>query len=297
MSIGSFLLSKERLELVRRKSWKFGRPEILDQALRYYEQHPGEVARIVANLDYMGLPSSGAALDEVLREIAAHYYEKLFVLVKRYEAVWIARNRVEIAPGALEPFEEARARGQAVFMGQSHFGATYLMALALTARGFDLHAVGNFPEPVGSILRASNQRFSKRYGTGITHFINLAEPDVDAPGEMMRQLHTGGFVSNVFDENNVFCRPQRLLGRPVMGGTGMDLILRGFDDQRVVVVTPFLVRTSDDSFRYEADRHYLAQGDIIASFYRSLERRVRQWPAQWYFLHELHHSIPEGTQG
>ncbi len=297
MSVGKHLLNPPNLDLVKRLSWKFGRPKILEQGLRFYEANPDEVAQVVRNLEYMGLPAGGAALDAVLEQIVAHYYEKLFILVKGYEAVWIARNKVEIAPGALEPLEQAKAQGRAIFLAGCHFGATYLQALVLAARGWNIHAVGKFPGRVGQALRASDAVFAERYGTGRTTFLDVDDPDAEVPGTMLQLLMTGGVLSNVFDENNAFSKPRSLLGRTVYGGSGMDLILRHFDDNRVAVVTPFLIRTGDDSFRFEADHHSLASPDIVGDFYRSLGRRLEQHHAQWYFIHELHEALMDLRAG
>jgi len=291
MSIGSHLLNPPNLDLVKRLSWKFGRPKILEQGLAYYASHPDEVDRVARNLEHMGLASSGAALDAALEGIVAHYYEKLFILVKGYEAVWIARERVEIAPGALEPLEEAKATGKAVFLAGCHFGATYLQTLVLAARGYCVSAVGKFPGRVGETLRANDARFAERYGTGRTTFLDVSDPREDVPGAMLQQLMTGGVLSNVFDENNAFSMPRHLLGRTVHGGSGMDLILRRFTDQRVVVLTPFLVRTGPETFRFETDHHSLSSVDIVGDFYRSLGQRIQRHPEQWYFIHELHEAL------
>ena len=295
MSISTYLLAEEYLDLVRRSSWKFGRPKILEAGRRYWDAHREEVSQIVENLEAMGLPASGADLDAVLEGIVAHYFEKLFVLVKTYEVYWIAKNRIDMGD-SLEPFREARATGKAVFIGQSHFGATYLMAAALAVHELDQHVVGYFPEPVGGMLEEGGRVLHERYGAGSTTVLNLATSTVDVPMEMMQLLATKKIVSNVYDENNRFCRPMSLLGKTVRGGTGMDLILRNSSDDKVIVVTPFLIRTSDETFRYELDRHRLADGDIIASFYRSLERRVQEHHAQWYFIRELHDSLPQTVQ-
>ncbi|MFH1463942.1 MAG: hypothetical protein ABIO70_06130 [Pseudomonadota bacterium] len=297
MGIGSHLLNPVNLDLVRTTSWARGRPRIVEAGLRYYEAHPDEVAEVAANLSHMGLPASGAALDEVLREIAVHYYEKLFILTKGYEAVWIVKNRVEIAPGALEPLEEARAAGKAVFLAGCHFGATYLQALVLAARGWDLNAVGRFPGPVGEALRANDARFAERYGTGRTTFLDVSDPQADVPGAMLQILMTGRVLSNVFDENNAFSGPHTLLGRTVYGGSGMDLILRHFRDERVLVATPFLIRTSEETFRYEVDTHSLNTPGLIDGFYRSLERRLVSWHPQWYFIHELQEALEDKRPG
>ncbi len=296
MSIGSHLLNPPNLDLVKRLSWKFGRPKILEQGMRWYETHPDEVDRIVRNLEHMGLASSGAALDAVLEGIVAHYYEKLFILVKGFEAVWIARNRVELDPAALEPLEEARHEGKAVFLAGCHFGATYLQALVLAARGWSMSAVGKFPGKVGETLRANDARFAERYGTGRTTFLDVSDPREDVPGAMLQALMTGGILSNVFDENNVFSQPRHLLGRTVHGGSGMDLILRRFTDRQVVVLTPFLIRTGEETFRYELDRHSLSSVDIVGDFYRSLGQRIEAHPEQWYFIHELHEALVDLRQ-
>lgn len=293
MSIGAALLTKENLELVKKLSWQRGRPEITDRGMRYYEQHPEEVAEVSDNLAFMGLPHIGAELDEVLRHVAIHYYEKLFGLVKRYETVWIARNRVEVGD-SLAPFREARAQGKAVFIAESHFGGTYLIPAVLMVNGIEAAMVGRYPEPVRSLFRETARDLVERYGTAPVHLLPVDDPDVDVPFEMMTRLMRGGVVSNVFDEPNQFARPVTLLGRTIRGGAGMDLVLRSFSDDRVVVVTPFLIRTSDETFRLEVDRHVLAGGDIIASFFRSLEARLRDHYPQWYFIHELHEARPAG---
>ncbi len=269
-----------------------GRTRMVELGMRYFDGHPEETSLLAANLASVGLASEGADLERALRHLVIHYYEKLFVLVKDYEGYWIAKNRIHFGD-SLEPFEEARRTGKAVFIGQSHFGATYLMGLALMVQGFDLYSVGNFPGEVGEVMRRSADHIARRYDTGRVHLLNLADPDTDVPVEMMRRLSQGEIVSNVYDEANALCRPVRLLDATVRGGTGMDRVLSAFDDDQVIVVTPFLVRTSEDSFSYELDRHRLSDGDIVESFYRSLEQRVRDYPHQWYFAQEVHNSIVE----
>jgi lauroyl/myristoyl acyltransferase len=294
--LSAHLLTKENLELVRKVAWQRGRPQIVAAARRYYEAHPEEVELVAANLERVGLANAGAALDAVLDGIAAHYFEKLFALVKTYESYWIARNRVD-AGGALAVFEEARDTRRGVFIAQSHFGATYLLASVLMSYGVEASMVGKFPEPVGSMLRANGAAIAERYGAARANLLNLVDPAVDVPMEMLVRLKQRQVLSNVFDENNEFSRPVRLLGRDLFGGSGMDLILRHFTDEQLIVVTPFLVRTSDEAFRYELDRHSLASGDVVQAFYDSLERRVLAHPEQWYFVQELHGSFEDKRKG
>ena len=70
MSVGSRLASPENLELVKKNSWKFGRPLIIDEGMRYYQENPSEVELIASNLERMGLKNTGADLDDLGRACA-----------------------------------------------------------------------------------------------------------------------------------------------------------------------------------------------------------------------------------
>ncbi|MFO7736725.1 MAG: hypothetical protein R6W70_11005 [bacterium] len=295
MGIGEALLKKENLELVTKKAWKKSRPLIIDKGMEYYDKHPKDVERIVANLEYMDMPSSGTFLDNVLKEISAHYFEKLFVLTAAYEAYWVAEKKVEMDPD-FKAVQDAVKRNEPVFIGQSHFGASYLIAISLMVRDIDFSFVGRFPEPVGSMLKKNADFLTERYKTASTRIINIADKNIDVPYEMFSALIRKEVISNVFDENNEFCKKVELLGKPLMGGSGMDEILKRFSNKPITVVTPFVVRTSGDSFRFELDLHSPDPENIIDSFYRSLEKRVEKYPEQWYFIHELHNSFPSSQK-
>ncbi|MBW2276369.1 MAG: hypothetical protein JRF63_02690 [Deltaproteobacteria bacterium] len=290
MSLGAFLQTEDNLALVGQSSWRSGRRSILEQGRRYYGEHEDEARRIAENLAHLGLPADGAALDATLDGVVVHYYEKLFVITKTFDAYRLARERVDVGL-SLAPLFEARRQSKGVFVGQTHFGATYLLGLTLMVHDLDLFMVARFPEPVGEMMRRGGEAIVRRYGTARARLINMAEAGVDVPGEMLRLLIKRQIVSNVFDEHNSLCKQVELLGRPLLGGTGMDLILRNFDDERIAVFTPFIVRTSDETFRLEVDQHFLSKGDIIESFFRSLEKRVSAHPDQWYFIHEVHENF------
>lgn len=292
LSVGKFLLNKENLNFVAKNSFKFSKSYIVDETMRYFEKNEKEVQKIAENLEYMGLSSTGEGLDHALKGIAVHYFEKLFVLTKNYEMFWIAKNKIETG-SSLEIIKEAQDSKKAVFAAQSHFGASYFMSITFMVNGFNIASVGKFPEPVGSMIKNGSETIAQRYGTGKTKLINIADPDCDVAYEMFSTLLRGGILSNVFDENNQFSNEVKLLGKKVMGGSGMDIILQKWNDEKLIVVTPFIIRTGDDTYRLELDRHYLNKGNIIQSFYDSLGKRVATHPDQWYFIHELHEAIPE----
>ena len=291
MSIGKFLLNKENLDYVGKNSFIFGKRFIEEKALGYYDDNPDEVERIVKNLEYMDLPSSATSLDNVLKGLGAHYFEKFFILTKIFEMHWLAKNRIDYGD-SMEVFKEAKDRNVPVFVGHNHFGASYFVGISLMVNGLDISSVGKFPEPVGSIIKGNSQKISEKFGIGKTKVINLADPGIDVAWEMFNTLLRGGILSNVFDESNEFSKEVDLLGRKVVGGSGMDLILKKYNDEKIILVTPFVVRTGEDTFRFELDRHYMKDGNIIQSFYNSLGERVKKYPDQWYFIHELHEAMP-----
>jgi hypothetical protein len=244
----------------------------------------GEALRLVEG-------SSWRAGRRRILELGRRYYD-----AHPDEAHRLARDRIDVGL-ELKPLFEARRNGQGVFLAQSHFGATYLLGITLMVHGLDVNMVARFPEAVGGMLQRNSSLIASRYGTGTLSLINLALPDVDVPGQMLRLLLRRQTVSNVFDEHNQFCKPVQLLGRTLLGGSGMDMILRNFDDDKIVVVTPFLLRTSEETFRLEVDQHLLGRGDVVDSFYRSLEKRVAEHPDQWYFIHEVHENFVDERSG
>jgi lauroyl/myristoyl acyltransferase len=290
MSLRDQLQTRESIETVSKQSWRHGREDILHKGLAYYDAHPGDVERVRENLALMGLDASPEAVRRACEGIVVHYFEKIFVMVKDFEAHWVIENRVDVTD-ALEPLARAREARRAVFLAQSHFGGTYLLVPTLMTHGFDVTFVALFPPPVFELLRANIERYASRWSTGRVTLVNLADADATAPEIMMAALGAGEIVMNVFDENNALSRDVTMLGRRIRGGSGMDRILARFPPERVDVLAPFMVRTSDEAFRLEVDRHSLASGDVIQDLYGSLERRVAAHPEQWYFVQELHHSL------
>lgn len=293
MSLKNHLQTRENLELVSRESWKYGRQTIIERGLAYYDEHPDDADRVARNLEAMGLDASPESVRRALEGIVVHYFEKFFVMVKDFEAHWIVENRVE-AGGGLTVLEEARSDGRGLFIGQSHFGGTYLLVPILMTHGFDVTFIGMFPGPVFDMLKANIDRYGQHWKTGKATLVNVADEAALVPEIMMGALGSGECVMNVFDENNAFSREVSLLGRTIHGGSGMDRILSRFDPDRVSVVTPFAIRTGHDSFRFEADSHGLGSEDVMQDMYDALGRRIEAHPEQWYFLQELHHSFEPG---
>lgn len=288
--LGAYVQKPEYVEMVAKESWKFGREKFIPIGMKYFEDHPEDVQIIKTNLERFGLDTSPASMQKILEETVVHYYEKLFILSKQYEAYWIIKNRIEVG-NQLDPIKEALNQGKGVFLGQSHFGVTYFLPSVFMANDLDIISVGYFPEPVGSLLVKNTSEFAQKYNTGKLSMINIADPSVSPPIAMLQALNQRKLIMNVFDENNPLCKKVKLFGKELRGGTGMDQILNNFNDDQIAVFTPFLIRTSNENFRLEVEQHSLSTPDIIQSFFNSLEKRVRQYPEQWYFIQEVHENM------
>lgn len=294
MSLKDHLQTRENLGIVAKNSWKHGRREILDRGMAYYEGHPEDVARVRENMQSVGLDASDEPLARALEGIIAHYFEKFFVMTKNFEAHWIVQNRIEVGD-ALVPIHEARAAGRGVFIGQSHFGGTYLLVPTIITSGLDISFVGLFPGPVHAVLESNIRGYSDRWRTGRATVVNVADEGAMVAEVIIGSLLAGEPVMNVYDENNAFSRQVSLLGRTIWGGSGMDRILGRLDPSRISVVTAFAVRQDEESFRIEVDVHDLSSPDLMQEMFDSLGRRVKAHPEQWYFLQELHHSFEQIT--
>ncbi len=292
MSLKDHLQTRENLEMVARQSWKLGRSGIVGRGMAYYESHPEDLERVRANLEAMGLAHDDAALARATEGIVAHYFEKFFVMTKNFEAHWIVQNRIELGD-ALEPLHRARAEGRGVFIGQSHFGGTYLLVPTIITSGIDMSFVGLFPGPVHAMLEANIDGYSERWKTGRATIVNVADEGATVAEVIIGSLLAGEPVMNVYDENNAYSRQVSLLGRRLWGGSGMDRILSRMDPRKVTAVTAFAVRVDDERFRIEVDEHDLASPDLVQDMFDSLGRRVSRNPEQWYFLQELHHSFEQ----
>jgi lauroyl/myristoyl acyltransferase len=290
MSLKQDLQTRDNLELVAGQSWKHGRRAILERGMAYYDRHPDDVARVRDNMAAVGLDHSDESVRSALEGIVVHYFEKFFVMTKNFEAHWIVENRI-LTGGALAPLEKAREEGRGVFIGQSHFGGTYLLVPTLITAGVDMSFVGSFPGPVYRMLAANIDAYADRWSTGRATIVNVAGEGTTVAENMIGSLLAREVVMNVFDENNAFSREVRFLGRTLWGGSGMDRILSRMDPAKISVMTAFAVRLDDERFRIELDEHDPAAGDVIQQMFDSLARRVADHPEQWYFLQELHHSL------
>lgn len=288
--LGAHIQTKENMEMVAKESWKFGREKFIPIGMQFFKEHPEEVEQVVQNMKAFNLNTSEDSVQRVLKETVVHYYEKLFVLTKQYEAYWIVKNRVEVGD-SLNPVKEALQSGKGVFIGQSHFGVTYFLPTVFMVHDISLFSVGYFPPPVGDILRNNTSRFAKKYDTGTFTIVNLAEEKVSPPLVMLQNLNQSKAVMNVFDEYNSLCKTVEIFGVKLKGGTGMDQILNSFSNDQLMVITPFLMRTSNETFKLEVDYHDLSSSNIIQDFFTSLQKRVAQYPEQWYFLQEVSENL------
>lgn len=187
-------------------------------------------------------------------------------------------DRVDLDPAAAAHFEAARARG-GVLVLTAHLGNWELLAAALAARGYPVHAVAARPRtgPLHRWLAA------RRAALGVT-----THPPGGGARAISRRLRRGDAAAIFIDQaTGARTRPLPFFGRPAPTPTDADRLLAATG------ATPLWVAiTRAPDGRYPIDVRPLPPGDPLAAATAHLEARVRATPAQWIWLHDRWRDDP-----
>ena len=226
-------------------------------------------------------------LDRVYRHLGTMIVETL-VLLDRLPRRNV-REFVDVT--GIGPLEEARRAGRGALIVSGHLGNWELGALTLAALGHPLASVARpfRNAPLEAFVRELRQ------STGQTVL-----PMDGSARELLRWLKDGGVVAVLLDQNagrrgtfvNYFGRPASTLAAPIA------LALRAGAD----VLPTFCTRVGDGlRYRLECAPAIRPPGTgdgerdaglVLQAFVRELERRVRQIPEQWLWIHRRWKSKP-----
>lgn len=181
-------------------------------------------------------------------------------------------DRVLLTPETIAAFEAARAEGRGVLLATAHLGNWELMAAALAARGFAVHAVAARPRsgPLHRWLAAHRARLGVR----------VHGPDGGARA-VVERLRAGQAVALFVDQaTGRRCRPIAFFGRPAPTPTAFERLLR------MTGATPLFIAAerTDDGYRVVVER--LSDADPLAEATARIEAAVRRHPAEWVWLHD-----------
>jgi lauroyl/myristoyl acyltransferase len=285
MSLSKYIQSPEILNNIFGKKPEALQEAILKKGWEWYADHPGETALIQKNLLSLGFPVSDDLVFNIQMHVIFHYYEKLLPLCGTPQ--WyhsFIKERVD-SREAVNTLSDAR-KNQGILIAVAHFGAVEFLAPALA-----LHML-----PIHSVLRFSTERFSesaKKYvqsmeATGLfgpIRFIEIGKLGTMVALEMAAVLRNREILISVFDEETEYSIPVELFGKQVLGGAGLDRLLR-FTNAPVSAFNAFVTRTGNGRYALTLLPIDLSLPDPVQSMFKNLERMVKQNPEQWYFLHE-----------
>jgi lauroyl/myristoyl acyltransferase len=284
MSLSKTLQSLDILSKIVGKSFNEIKDILLAAGSIYYESNPQEVEIIKQNLASFGLPCDEDAVRLVQDNIIYHYMEKILPL--------------SLTPAQLAEFIEARVdfsqvkdvvanalKKGSVVIAVSHFGGVECIPPTLAYLKF----------PVNSVMKFSTQLFSDKIhdleksmeASGLyapIKFIEIGKPGSHNVRQMLSAMHKKEILFTVFDEETPHSKPVKLFNKNVLGGAGLDRLLK-FAGAHVSVFNLFVIREGEN-FRMQLLPVDIKTKGFVQQMYNNLQGVLEKHFEQWYFLHE-----------
>lgn len=285
MSLSKCLQSVEILSDIKGKSYTYIEELLTEKGMAWFTENPDEEALIEENLKNLGLSYSSELIEEIKRHIILHYVEKILALSGTPdEFAQIIDTHVDYTE-AQELIESASEKG-GVLIATPHFGGVELVVPTIARMGKLPNAVMRFSTPELSEkaqgfadMMASTGKFSQ------IKFIEIGKPGVSSAMEMAAALRRKEVLFTVFDEETEYSTSVELFGKKVLGGAGLDKLLR-FTGEDVTVFNVFMTRTAPQQFKMVLKEVDAKGENPIQQMYQHLEVVLKEHLVQWYFLHE-----------
>jgi lauroyl/myristoyl acyltransferase len=133
-------------------------------------------------------------------------------------------------------------------------------------------------------IRAFAESMEKDGHFAKINFIELGKPNSQGALAMAGVLNKKEILFSVFDEETPYSKPADLFGKKVLGGAGLDKLIK-FASGNVTVFTVFMIRKGKN-YEMKLLPIDLQTENPIQQMYSNLESILREYFVQWYFLHE-----------
>lgn len=285
MSLSKCLQSTEILSAIKGKSFSYIEELLTEKGMIWFSENPDEEALIEENLKALELSYDADLIEEIKRHIILHYVEKILALsVTPEEFAGVLDKHVDYSE-AKELIEKASENG-GVLIATPHFGGVELVVPTIARIGKLPNAVMRFSTPEFSAkaqgfadMMASTGHFSP------IKFIEIGKPGVSSAMEMAAALRRKEVLFTVFDEETEHSATVELFGKKVLGGAGLDKLLR-FTGEDVTVFNVFMTRIAPQQFKMVLKEVDTKGENPIQQMYDHLEEMLKEHLVQWYFLHE-----------
>ncbi len=285
MSLSKTLQSKEILSEIQGKDFTYIKERCTEIGMAWFDENPDEAILIRENLKGLGLPVTEEVVQAIKQHIIYHYAEKILPLAgspKDFADFIDANVDTEEAERLIA---EAATKG-GVLVATPHFGGVELVVPTIAKMKQKVNAVMRFSTPE---LSEKAQSYAKQMAAGgdfeEISFIEIGKPGVSSAMEMAAALRRSEVLFTVFDEETEHSATVDLFGKKVLGGAGLDKLLR-FAGADVTLFTVFMTRTGDETFKMVLKPIDLSAENPVQQMFVTLEAALEKNLEQWYFLHE-----------
>ena len=285
MSLSKYLQSKEIIQAISGRSPRKACSLILDKGLNWLADHPEESALIKKNLFCFNIPFTEDLVEDIQKHIILHYYEKILPLCGDPEFYYnFLKKNVNV--NEIDTLKEAINKGNGILITVAHFGGVELIVPALSMFKFPIHPVLRFTtEQFSKVAHKHAKDMGDSGFFGPINFIEIGKKGTMAALDMAAVLRKKGMLVSVFDEETEYSIPVKLFGKEIMGGAGLDRLLR-FINSPVTLFNAFMIRTDMNRYQLKFVEIEITDENPIQRMFDNLENIVKDNLVQWYFLHE-----------
>ena len=285
MSLSKYLQSPEIIKSIFGKSPDDARSLILDKGMAWLADHPEEAEVIRNNLISLEIPFTEELINSIQEHIVLHYYEKILPLCGDPEFYYRFLNE-NVDVSEIDTLKGALEKELGILATVAHFGGVELIVPTLSL----------FKLPIHPVLRFTTEQFSKvahKHAKGMEdsglfgpiNFIEIGRQGTVAALDMAAVLRRKEVLVSVFDEETEYSIPVKLFGKEILGGAGLDRLLR-FTNTPAALFNTFMVRTGVNKYRLKFVEVDVSAENPIQVMFDNLENSIKEHLEQWYFLHE-----------
>jgi lauroyl/myristoyl acyltransferase len=284
LSLSKTLQSNEILSQIAGKTFDEIKDMLLIKGNEYYLKNPQESEIIKNNLLNFTLPADNETIKKVQENIILHYAEKIFPLTGTpAQLAEFIEKRIDFTE-AKNLISSAIKNGSGL-IATPHFGGVECITPTLAYMKIPVNPVLKFTtQNLSDKIRNFAESMKKSGLFAPINFIELGKPDSQGALLMAGVLKKNEILFSVFDEETPYSKSVKLFGRNVLGGAGLDKLLKLADDN-VSLFTVFMIR-KDNKYQMKLLPVDVKCKNPIQEMYGNLEKTLRENFVQWYFLHE-----------
>jgi len=284
MGISKQLQHPEILQKIAGKSFDETKEILLSAGRDYYAVNDEENEVIKGNLAAFGLPNDDETVAQVRENIIFHYAEKVFPLTGTpAQLAEFIKERIDFSTAKAQI--EAALKEGAVLIATPHFGGVECVTPTISYMKFPVNAVLKFStQNLSEKIRSFADSMEKSGIFSKINFVELGKPNSQGALAMAQVFNKKEILFSVFDEETPYSKAVNLFSRKVLGGAGLDKLLK-FASEKVSVFNVFMIRRGKN---YEMRLLPIdsKSENPIQEMYNNLESVLREHYVQWYFLHE-----------